>query len=208
MYVISADQKSSRTTQDLVSQWKDILNQDYASTLTLPADRNAGDEVQVLTPDAGTVIDIVLRLARTGKWSIGVGVGEVRRPLPSETREASGPAFNAAREAVTEAKKRPTRFAIRTETPAGRAAAWPSATDAQGVIDLLLELRRKRSQQGWELYDTMKHVDTQAEAADRLGITPAATSDRALAAALRIEREALPAIVRLLENLDRLTDPA
>lgn len=204
MFVISADQKSSRTTQDLVGQWRDLLNDEYAARLTLPADRNAGDEIQVLTDDAGTVLEIALRLARNGSWSVGIGVGGVRRPLPAETREASGPAFNAARDAVTDAKKRPTRFAVRADGAKESAEAWPNSGDAQNVIDLLLEVRKKRSDQGWELHDILEETRTQAEAARILGITAAAASERASAAALKIERQSLPTIVRLLENLDRI----
>ena len=205
MFVISADQKSSRTTGDLVGQWRELLNESYSATLTLPADRNAGDEIQVLTADARTVLEISLRLARSQNWSVGLGVGAVRTPLPAETREASGAAFHAAREAVDEAKKRPTRFAVRAETAQEASGAWPGARDVQSVIDLLLEVRRKRSAQGWELHDTLERVTTQVEAARILGITPAAVSDRASAAALKIEQEALPTIVRLLDNLDRAT---
>ncbi|MHA6694800.1 DNA-binding protein [Homoserinimonas sp. A520] len=207
MFVISADQKSSRTTKDLVGHWREVLNDDYSETLTLPADRNAGDEIQVLTDDAATVLQIALRLARSGNWSVGIGVGAVRRPLPAETREASGPAFNAARDAVSEAKKRPTRFAVRADAAGETADAWPNSRDVQSVIDLLLEVRKKRSQQGWELHDTLETTSTQAEAARVLGITPAAASARASAAALKIERQALPTIVRLLHNLDRVTGP-
>lgn len=206
MFVISADQKSSRTTRDLVGQWRETLNTDYAEKLTLPADRNAGDEIQVLTSEASTVLEIALRLARSENWSVGIGVGDVRRPLPAETREASGPAFNAARDAVTDAKKRPTRFAVRAATPGEHTDTWPNASDVQSVIDLLLEVRRRRSQQGWELHDTLEQTSTQADAARILGITPAAASDRASAAALKIERQALPTVVRLLENLDRVAD--
>ncbi len=200
MFVIAADQRASRTTGDLVSQWRDLINDGYGTRLALPADRNAGDEIQVLSADAATVLDIALRLSRSGTWSIGLGVGPVRQPLPSETREASGPAFASASDAVTAAKKRPTRFAVRADekTP----DVWPSGHDAQNLIDPLLELRRKRSPQGWELYDTMASTSTQAQAAQRLGITAAAASDRALAASLKIERAAIPAIVRLLEALD------
>jgi hypothetical protein len=127
--------------------------------------------------------------------------------LPAETREASGPAFSAARDAVNDAKKRPTRFAIRADAPGEEPESWPNSRDVQSVIDLLLEVRRKRSKQGWELLDTLETTSTQAEAARLLGITPAAASDRASAAALRIEREAMPTIVRLLENLDRVAGP-
>lgn len=202
MYVISADQKSSRSTGDLVDEWRDALNHEFGATLTLPADRNAGDEIQVLTQDPDTVLEIALRLVRSGRWSVGVGIGAVRTPLPRETREASGPAFNAARDAVTEAKKRPTRFAVRTEVTATD-KPWPPATDVQSVIDMLLEIRRKRSTQGWELYDILAQVPTQAEAASILNITPAAVSDRASAAGIRIERDARPSLVRLLSTLER-----
>ena len=204
MFVISADQKSSRSTGDLVGRWRELLNDEYGPRLTLPADRNAGDEIQVLTDDAETVLHIALRLARDGNWSVGVGVGAVRHPLPAETREASGPAFSSARDAVTDAKKRPTRFAVRAAKAGEAPEAWPNSRDAQNVIDLLLEVRKKRSAQGWELHDTLEQTTTQAEAARVLGITPAAASDRASAAALKIERQALPTIVRLLENLDRV----
>lgn len=200
VFVITADQRSSRSTRDLVAELKQSLEAEYAETLTLPPDRNAGDEIQVITADAATALDISLQLARRGRWSIGVGVGEVDRPLPAETREASGPAFIAAREAVTAAKKRPTRFALRTATTD---EAWPNAGDAQALIDPLLELLQRRSAPGWQLYDTMKTVTTQAEAAELLAISPAAVSDRARAAALKIEREARTALVRLLTQLER-----
>ena len=150
------------------------------------------------------MLRIALRLARDGNWSVGIGIGAVRHPLPAETREASGPAFNSARDAVTDAKKRPTRFAVRADKAGESPEAWPNSRDAQNVIDLLLEVRKKRSAQGWELHDTLEQANTQAEAARILGITPAAASDRASAAALKIERQALPTIVRLLENLDRV----
>jgi len=204
MFVISADQKSSRTTEDLVGPWRERLNEQHSHRLTLPADRNAGDEIQVLTDDAATVLAIALELSRSGNWSVGIGVGDVRRPLPAETREASGPAFNAARDAVTAAKKNPTRFAVRADAAGEDAEAWPNSRDVQAVVDLLLEIRRKRSEQGWELHDTLQRTDTQAEAASVLGISPAAASDRASAAALKIERQVLPTVVRLLENLDRV----
>src|SRR5690554_6466003 len=144
MFVISADQKSSRTTEDLVGPWRERLNEQHSHRLTLPADRNAGDEIQVLTDDAATVLEVALELARSGNWSVGIGVGDVRRPLPAETREASGPAFNAARDAVNAAKKRPTRFAVRADAAGDTTDTWPNAGDVQAVIDLLLEIRKKR----------------------------------------------------------------
>ncbi|MEO6942182.1 MAG: DNA-binding protein, partial [Terrimesophilobacter sp.] len=115
MFVLTADQVASRTHADLV---EDALN-DITSYITDPvlrAERTVGDEFQVLVAEPSTALDIILRLTRTGRWSVGCGVGAVRSPLPASIREASGPAFVAARAAVERAKKRPTRFALERET--------------------------------------------------------------------------------------------
>lgn len=202
MFVISADQIGSRTRPDLVGGARELINREFGEKLALPADRNAGDEIQVLTQHADTVLEIALHLRRSGQWSVGLGIGDVRQPLPAETREAAGPAFNAARLAVTDAKKRATRFAVRTDTSPA-VDSWPSAWDAQNLIDLLLELRRRRSEHGWEMFDQLKISGTQAAAATTLGISAAAASSRSLAAGLTIEREAMPSLTRLLEAVDQ-----
>lgn len=207
MFVISADQIDSRSTPDLVAAAKELINSDFAPQLTLPADRNAGDEIQVLTNDASAVLRIALLLLRSGQWSVGLGVGPVRQPLPAETREASGPAFNAARQAVTDAKKRATRFAVCVDNAISSGRDWSEALDAQSLVDMLLELRRKRSVQGWEMFDQLNVSGTQAAAAKALGISAAAASSRSIAASLTIERDATPSLVRLLEQLDVAQSP-
>lgn len=199
MFVISADQRDSRVSDDLVASARDTINARFGATLTLPADRNAGDEIQILTADAATVLDTTIMLARTGNWSIGIGVGSVRTPLAPTVGEATGDAFVAARDAVTAAKRRQTRVAVRGGVTSDD--IWPTALDAQALLDPLLELLRRRSDQGWELHDVLTTVPTQADAANQLGITAAAVSDRARVAALRIEQDARKALVRLLENL-------
>ncbi len=180
----------------------------------LPVDRNAGDELQVLTDDAGTALAIVLDLTRDGAWSVGLGVGSVRLPLPAETREASGDAFVAAREAVGRAKKAATRFAVEATSARNDGArndgGWPGAADAEALVNLALVIRERRTPPGWELYDLVAAGLTQADAAARLGITAPSASSRARAAAVRPELAALPALTRLLENVDRAntrTDP-
>ena len=216
MFVITADQVDSRSRPDIVGSTLSRLNDEHAGRLALPVDRNAGDELQALTDDAGTALAIVLDLTRDGAWSVGLGIGSVRLPLPSETREASGDAFIAAREAVQRAKKSATRFAVEVEAPAGGAPAeqngggWPGAADAEALVNLALVIRERRTPAGWELYDLVSAGLTQADAAARLGITAPSASSRARAAAVRPELAALPALTRLLENVDRAntrTDP-
>ncbi|RQP08948.1 MAG: DNA-binding protein [Microbacteriaceae bacterium] len=197
MFAITADQIDSRNRPDHAEAALELLARLGGDRLALPADRTAGDEVQVLTGDARTALDIVLALARTEQWSVGVGIGGVRAPLPSATRAATGDALVAAREAVEAAKRRPTRVAL----AAGRGTR-PAAETLQAVIDLLLQLRDRRSPEGWELYDLVETGLTQAEAAERLGITPQAASKRAIAAGIRLDAAARDGIVELLALAD------
>ncbi|RIJ53820.1 DNA-binding protein, partial [Clavibacter phaseoli] len=101
MFVITADQKASRSDVDRAGTGRDDLAARYEGRLVLPVDRTSGDEVQALVADAATALDMVLVLTRAGHWSVGLGIGAVRTPLPRATREATGPAFIAARDAVT-----------------------------------------------------------------------------------------------------------
>lgn len=197
MFAITADQIDSRNRPDHAEAALELLARLGGDRLALPADRTAGDEVQALTRDARTALDIVLALARTEQWSIGVGIGGVRAPLPSSTRAATGDALVAAREAVQAAKRRPTRVAL----AAGRSTR-PAAESLQAVLDLLLQLRDRRSPEGWELYDLVETGLTQAEAAERLGITPQAASKRAIAAGIRLDAAARDGIAELLALAD------
>ncbi len=120
----------------------------------------------------------------------------MRTPLPAATREATGDAFIAARSAVTRAKRMPTRFAAEALVDA------QAAEDAEALLNLLITLREGRSAAGWELYDLVVTGLTQAEAGARLGITPQSASDRARAAALRVELAAIAPLTRLLGSLD------
>jgi hypothetical protein len=196
VFVITADQVDSRSEPDIVGGTLAGLNERYGERLALPVDRNAGDEIQALTSDPRAALDLLLELIRYGAWSVGLGCGTVRTPLPAETREASGDAFIAARNAVTRAKKTVTRFAV-------DALADPlAAEDAEAVLNLLLTIREGRSAAGWELYDLVASGLTQADAGARLGITPQSASDRARAGGVRVELAAMGALTRLLQSLD------
>jgi hypothetical protein len=174
----------------------DRLNDEFSGALILPADRTAGDELQLLPADGATALAAVLMMSRLGTWSVGCGIGRSKQPLGPSVRESSGDAFVAARAAVERAKKRTTRFAVEAE-PASEAAR-----DTEALIDLLLVLRGRRSAEGWELHDLLRTGATQAQAAATLGITPQAASKRARAAELRAEQAATGALGRLLDTLD------
>lgn len=197
MYVITADQIDSRHDRDRVGSTLRVLRERLGERLALPPDRTAGDELQLLTADAGAALDAVLLLARTEVWSIGVGIGEVDEPLPTDTRAATGGAFYAARDAVEAAKTRQDHFALVVQ--AGR---HRRSEDVDPLVALMLLQRARRSPEGWELADLLADGSTQRAAAERLGISPQAVSKRAGAAALRIDDAARSALVRLLEDAD------
>lgn len=210
MFVITADQVGSRAHADRVNDMLTTLN--ARPDLVLPAERTVGDELQLLTADAAAALDIILVLTRTGTWSVGCGVGGVQHPLGSSVRSSSGAAFVAARDAVERAKSTPTRFALRGATGAAGAdssdtdseatSETHSATHAEALIDLLLVVRSRRTDEGWELTDLLAAGLTQAESASRLGITPQAASQRARATDWRVEKAAVPALISVLEAVD------
>lgn len=196
MFVITADQADSRHSPDAVEDALAALKRVGGRRLRRAPVRTIGDELQALTDDPGCALDLILWLDRAGRWSIGCGIGRVHLPLPRDTRSASGPAFYAARDAVTRAKRR-VRFAVTLDEAAPLAAG-----DVQPLIELLLVLRGRRTEEGWELHDLLETGVSQVEAADRLGISAQAVSQRARTAALRLEAEARPALVRLLASAD------
>ena len=150
MYAITADQVGSRAAADLADAQLQAIEALAAGRLVRPADRTAGDEIQAATEDAGTALAIVLHLTRDGNWSVGLGIGDVRLPLPESTRAITGSAFILARDAVGAAKKSPTRFALGIDD--GR---LPDARLLQPLIDLLLQLRARRTPEGWEVADQL-----------------------------------------------------
>jgi hypothetical protein len=196
MFVLTVDQIDSRGS-DVDGVTPIVADREAwrrAGALLGP-DRTAGDEFQLVFDGAPGALDAALRLRRTGTWSVGIGVGEVQTPLPATTGAGRGSAFLAARAAVDAAKRSPHRLAV----------AAPDEVRAAGVsalIGLLLEIRSRRSPEGWQVADLIAAGLSQAAVAERLGVTPQAISLRARAAAVRLERDAMPALVSALADLD------
>ncbi len=205
MFVVTADQKDSRSDVDRAAGVLDDLNRRFTNALELPVDRTAGDEVQALLPRASDALAMVLDLTRREHWSVGLGIGRVRTPLPADTRAATGEAFIAARDAVDAAKRSPTRFALAVEgggDPPATAVDEITPEEVEALITLLLLARDRRTEQGWEVVDRMGAGGTQRDVAAELGITPQAVSTRLRTSGWRTEQAALPGLAKLLEHLD------
>ena len=191
MFVVTADQRSSRRGPDRVEALLDDLAD--GADLVRPFERTAGDEVQGVLTDPLVVVDLVLRLARTGHWSVGVGAGAVREPLPASTRAGAGPAFEHARGAVERAKRAAPHVAVSGDDRT-------AASHAQAVLRLLADLVQRRTEPGWAVVDRLRAGRTQTDVATELGITKQAVSQRALAAGWPHERDVRPAAADLLDR--------
>jgi len=212
MFVITADQIDSRNDRDRAGDMIDALQERFGDAFALPADQTSGDEIQVIVTDAEAALGAILLLHRSEHWSVGLGVGTVRTPLPASTRQAAGAAFIAARHAVNRAKKADAHVAIDaplTDDPPADAALGETCAltvdQVEALLAMLLLLRQRRSAEGWEAVDLLDSGLNQVDIAATLGISTAAVSQRIKVAQHHLEQTAHPAIVRLLEHLDRAT---
>jgi hypothetical protein len=173
VFVLTVDQRHSRRGHDRVEDLLGWLA--HQPGVVRGFERTAGDEVQGVMDDAAAVVNVVLGLVRRGEWSVGVGAGPVREPLPASTRAGSGPAFELARKAVEQAKSSPSLLAV-------RAPDRDRAIAAQAALDLLASVVQRRTDPGWEAVDLISRGATQTEIAEALGITKQAVSQRLRAA--------------------------
>lgn len=194
MFVLTVDQKGSRRSGDRVD---DLLRRLAASPgpYVRGFERTAGDEVQGVLEDPATVVSLTVDLVRSAHWSVGIGIGAVRSPLPASTRAGHGDAFNLARTAVTRAKSRPAGVAV--DGTDAELAAY-----AQSALDLLAAVVHRRSERGWAAVDLADQGLTQAQIGERLGISKQAVSQRLQAAEWHLEPGGRALSVHLLSEAD------
>ncbi len=182
MFVLTIDQRGSRRGADRVPELLAALRAAPGVRPVLGAERTVGDEVQLVVPEAGSVLDAVEIASRLGGWTVGVGSGEVEQPLPASTRAARGSAFTAAREAVERAKRSPARLAV-----AGERAPY-AAQRAEAALWMLLAVQDRRTGRGWQVVDMVRAAGSQVAAAQALGVSAQAVS-QVLHAARWVEAE-------------------
>ncbi|HEX5994202.1 MAG TPA: hypothetical protein VFY84_03565 [Jiangellales bacterium] len=193
---MTVDQRGSQRGEDLIEDLLGRLADALpAAAIVRPFERTAGDELQGLLAGADHAVRTALNLVRDGSWSVGLGLGPVREPIPVSVRSATGPAFVHAREAVLRAKSSPRHVAICG--PDSQAAG-----DAEALLALLAAIVQRRSRLGWEVADLVATGITQQEAAARLGVSPQAVSQRLHTGLWQEQRRAEPVAARLLEAAD------
>jgi hypothetical protein len=196
MFVITADQKHSRSAQDRVpALLADLRSRtDGRGGTTRPFERTAGDEVQGLLHDPATVVDAVVALLRGGWW-VGVGIGPIDQPMPETARAGRGPAYLAARQAVESAKAGPGGICV-----VGSSAS--AGQRAESAAWLLAALLGRRTPQGWQVVDLVAGGAKGVEAAAKLGISPQAVSSRLRVAGWAEEQRGRELLTWLLGEAD------
>ena len=123
MFVLTVDQIDSRESEvdDVAPILADRDAWRSAGALLGP-DRTAGDEFQVVYESAPAALDAALRLRRTGAWSVGIGVGDVRTPLPDTTGAGRGTRSSPRGRRSTPRSARSTTSPSPHRTTAGAAA--------------------------------------------------------------------------------------
>ena len=195
MFVLTMDQRGSRTSSDRVPA---LLAELAGIPSVLPFERSVGDEIQGLLDSAEAVVEVAMRALRAGHWYVGIGMGDIGRPLPRSTREAAGGAFVAARESVERAKKAGERVPLSVRSSASAAAAEAAAAEA--VLVLIGDLVRKRSASEWRVVDALAGPSVrQVDAARALGISPQAVSKAILRSGWQEENNGRAAAALLLQ---------
>jgi len=195
---VIADQVDSRTESDRVPLALDAL---AGVGLLLPYERTAGDEIQGLAATGEAVVASITALTRLDGWRIGIGLGLVDEPLPQSTRAARGEAYLAARTAIGSARRSPVALSLVAGDSVRDGGYGDHVDDAETALWLLRSTLARRSREGWELMDLLDQGLTNAQAAERLGISPSAVSQR-LGRAARTESErATRLAARLLDRL-------
>lgn len=206
VFVLTCDQRGSRRSTDAVPGALSALSAQPGGAAAptrvvaapiLKAERTAGDEIQFAYDDPTGVVWAVETLTRLGDWRIGVGIGDVEHPLPDSTRAARGAAFIAAREAVERARLNAAQLAVRA-APAGgseddsagrKAVGTPEyrrlrpADAAEHALTLLVATLARRTTAGWEIVVLLDEGLNGRQAAERLGISESAVSQRVARAA-------------------------
>lgn len=176
--VMTIDQRGSRHDVDRVEDLLASLRAQSASAgdgLMLPFERTAGDEVQGVLSDPSLLVDLTLWCARARHWTVGIGIGSIRTPIPDSTRKASGAAFENAREAVNRAKNSPEAVAVQGPDPI-------SSRYAEAVLSTLAALVHRRSDAGWQAVDQITAGRSQTQIAASLRVSKQAVSQRLHAA--------------------------
>ncbi|MHA7244770.1 hypothetical protein [Paeniglutamicibacter antarcticus] len=192
MYVVTLKQRDPRADGDL----GDRMVRALSDIPTLVPFQRSGPSLVVGVPECSEdAVDAILRALRNHHWVVGVGVGSLYEPVPSEAQYLQGTALGYAHTALERSEHTGERIPLSIIGPAATIAA-----EAEAVLRLLGQIVSTRSVAEWAVLDLLvpgvrgqqKHV------AAELGISAQAVSKAVVRSAWVEEWAARPAAARLL----------
>lgn len=198
MFVLTLDQRGSGRAGDRVPELLAALGE---VGTRLPAERTTGEQAQVLLDTAESALDCVRAAVELGEWSAGLGIGDVELPLPGSVREVRGGAVAASRAAAAAAvRTSQVPLAVR----AADARHEQTAADAQALLRLIGWMIRTRNSGQRRTVAALASEPglTQAQLADRLGVTQQTVSRSLKTGGWREESAAHDLVRRLLAMID------
>jgi hypothetical protein len=193
MYVLTINQRDSREVGDRVDE---LVAQLADLPAVLPFQRSVGDEAIGAVAEARTAVDAAMRALRTRRWHVGIGVGPLDVPVPTDVAEAAGFGLVYARRAVDRARKAGERVPLAVAGPDADVAA-----EAEAVLRLIGQIVSTRTEAEWAVLDLMvPGVRGQQKAiAEVLGVTAQAVSKAVVRSHWNEEWACRPAAARLLD---------
>lgn len=201
MFCVALSSGTSPTTRGEGDRVPELL----AALEAVPArhrpQRTRSREMVAATPRAAHALDLVRIALESGGWAVGLGIGDLEVPPGNDLRAARGGAVEAAFEAMS-------RSSRAGASPVSVRAADPrhaeTARDAEAVLGLVAWMIRRRSTGQWRAVRALREDPsaTQAQLAERLGITQQTVSRSLRTSGWHEESAAHPLVERLLAMID------
>ena len=192
-FVLTINQRDTREVGDQVP---DLLRSLRHIPAAVDFQRSVGDEAQGILAHPSAAVEAALVAVRDRRWNVGIGVGEIRRPLPGAVLEAEGFGLVYARRAVERAQRTGDRIPLAVEGPDAEVAS-----EAEAVLRLLGQIVASRTAAEWKVLDLMTPGarGQQKYVAEELGITAQAVSKAVVRSHWVEEWATRPAAARLLD---------
>lgn len=196
MYVLTINQRDTREAGDRVRELIEALAEVPA---LLHFQRSVGDEVIGVVDRAADAVNAALIAIRARRWNVGIGVGPLHMPLPTEVEFAQGRALVHARRAVSRAQRTGDRVPLAVGGDDAQVAE-----EAEAVLRLIAQIVATRTDAEWVVLDllTPQVRGQQKLVAAELGITAQAVSKAVVRSHWMEEWACRPAAARLLSWVD------
>lgn len=166
--------------------------------LPLPAERTVGPDALVLAGRAEAALEVLLRAAEVGPLAVGLE----RRTGDLPDGGGQRPVHRSHAEAALASARTTSQvpLAVRAADPRQEG----TAADVEAVLRLVVWMIRARSRGQWEAVRALRRDPgaTQAQLAERLGVTQQTVSRAVKTSGWREESAAHPLAVRLLSMID------